>query len=258
MRLRTLLLTLLAAAPAAAGPTTIQYTRDIRPILSDKCFRCHGPDEKQRRGELRLDIRAEALRPAQSGEKPIVPRDPAKSELVRRIFATESKEVMPPPASKKKLTDAERQLLRRWIEEGATYEQHWAFVKPQRPPLPEVRGQRSEVRNPIDLFIRTRLENEGLQPSPEADRYTLARRAALDLTGLPPALEEVARFVNDRSADAFDKYVDHLLGKPAYGEHWASLWMDLGRYADSNGYAQDGPRTIWPWRDWLIRAINRN
>jgi hypothetical protein len=248
---------LLAPALAAAEPSRVSYTRDIRPILSDKCFKCHGPDEKQRRGDLRLDVRDLALRPAQSGEKAVVPREPGKSEMVRRIHSADPDEMMPPRVSKKSLTDAEKQLLRRWIEEGAAYEQHWAFVRPVKPALPAVKKQ-GWARNGIDQFILARLEKEGLEPSPEADRYTLARRAALDLTGLPPTIAEVDAFVKDTSPNAYEKYVDALLKKPAYGEHWATLWLDLGRYADSNGYAQDGMRNIWPWRDWTIRALNRN
>lgn len=258
MRFASLLLLLSLHAVNFAAEPTIQYSRDIRPLLSDRCFKCHGPDAKERRGELRLDVRAEAVKAGQSGQNAIVPGQAAKSELVRRILATDKDEMMPPPASKKKLSDAEKQLLQRWIAEGAAYEQHWAFMPPKRPTVPELPNPKPETRNAIDKFVVARLGKEGLTLSPEADRYTLARRAALDLTGLPPTLAEVEAFVNDKSGDAFEKYVDRLLEKSTYGEHWASLWMDLGRYADSNGYAQDGPRTIWPWRDWLIRNLNRN
>jgi hypothetical protein len=165
---------------------------------------------------------------------------------------------MPPPSSTHQLKEAEKQLLRRWIEQGAEYQRHWAFVPPQRPAVPEVRSQKSEVRNPIDAFVLARLEALGLKPSPEADRSTLARRVALDLTGLPPRLAEVDRFLNDPSPDAYEKYVDRVLHAPAFGERWAQVWLDLARYADSNGYATDNLRTIWKYRDWVIDALNAN
>jgi hypothetical protein len=234
----------------------VQYARDILPILSANCFACHGPDEKTRKAGLRLDRAEEATRPAKSGQRAVVPRDPDASELIARICAT-TDDRMPPPKSDKRLTEAEKQLLRRWIAEGAEYQLHWSFVAPKRPPVPEPKAK-GWVRNPIDRFILARLEAEGLRPSPEADRYTLARRVALDLTGLPPTVAAVDRFVNDPDPDAYEKFVDRLLESPAYGERWAQVWLDLARYADSNGYADDRPRVIWKYRDWVIAALNAN
>jgi mono/diheme cytochrome c family protein len=235
----------------------IQYGKDILPILSANCFHCHGPDDKSRKAGLRLDKRELALRPLRRGGRAIVPGRPEQSELVARIFAADPEERMPPPRSNHHLSEAEKQLLKRWIAEGAEYQEHWAFVPPRRPPVPRP-AKSGWARNPIDCFILARLEQEGLEPAPEADRYTLARRLSLDLTGLPPAPEMVDRFVHDPSPDAYEKYVDALLSSPAYGEHWAHVWLDLARYADSNGYATDNPRTIWKYRDWVIAALNRN
>ncbi len=235
---------------------TVQYARDIQPILSGNCFGCHGPDVKARKAGLRLDIPELAMKSLKSGARAIVPGDPKNSELVARIYATDS-EIMPPKGSHKKLKAAEKKLLKRWIEEGAEYQPHWAFTAPRRPalPVPKTKGW---VRNPIDRFVLARLEKEGLQPAPEADRYALARRVSLDLTGLPPTVEAVDMFINDKSPEAYEKYVDRLLASPSYGERWAQLWLDLARYADSNGYADDAPRTIWKYRDWVIDALNRN
>ncbi len=234
----------------------VQYARDIQPILSAHCFTCHGPDEKTRKAGLRLDVQELATRKLRSGSRAVVPGDAKASELVARIYATDDSERMP-PAKHKALKDAEKQLLKRWIETGAEYERHWAFVPPKRPSLPAVKDT-TWSRTPIDRFILARLESLGLKPAPEADRYTLARRVALDLTGLPPALEAVDRFVQDPSADAYEKFVDDVLQSPAYGERWAQVWLDLARYADSNGFAEDNPRVIWKYRDWVIDAINRN
>jgi hypothetical protein len=250
----------LPAAQPAVGKKpaahTVQFARDIQPILSGNCFACHGPDQKTLKAGLRLDNREMATKTLKSGARAIVPGDVKNSELVARIFATDS-ERMPPKSSHKKLKEAEKQLLKRWIEEGAEYQPHWAFIPPQRPAVP-VTKTKGWARNPIDYFILARLEKEGLRPAPEADRYALARRAALDLTGLPPTVAAVDRFVNDPSPEAFEKYVDQLLASPAYGERWAQVWLDLARYADSNGYADDRPRTIWKYRDWVIDALNMN
>jgi hypothetical protein len=242
------------AAPPKAGK--VQFARDVLPVMSANCFSCHGPDEKNRKAGLRLDLAEVATRKLKSGVRAVVPGDPEASELVARIFATDS-DIMPPAKSNKHLKDAEKQLLKRWIAEGAEYQRHWAFVTPVRP-APPTPSRRDWVRNPIDCFILARLEAGGLSPAPEADRYTLARRVALDLTGLPPTLEAVDRFVNDPHSDAYERYVDQVLASPAYGERWAQVWLDLARYADSNGYATDNPRTIWKYRDWVIDAINHN
>jgi Protein of unknown function (DUF1553)/Protein of unknown function (DUF1549)/Planctomycete cytochrome C len=249
-----------ATRPAAAGKPTrdskIQFARDIRPILSTNCFTCHGPDHGQRKAGLRLDIGEESRQELRSGNRAIVPGNVQESQLVARIFATDKK-VMPPSDSNHKLKDSEKELLKRWIEQGAEYQPHWAFVVPKRPELPKVRNTQWP-RNPIDHFILARLEAEGLKPTPEADRYMLARRVALDLTGLPPTLEMADRFVNDPSPNAYEKYVDLVLNLPSFGERWAQVWLDLARYADTNGYAHDGVRNIWPYRDWVIDAINAN
>jgi hypothetical protein len=246
---------LTTTAPAQHS-SKVRYARDILPVLSANCFACHGPDEKTRKAGLRLDVGELATRTLKSGSRAVVPGDPEKSELVARIFADDS-ERMPPAKSHKHLKETEKQLLKRWIAEGAVYQRHWAFVAPQRPavPIPRTLGW---ARNPVDCFILARLEAEGLQPSPEADRCTLARRVSLDLTGLPPTLEAVDRFINDPRPDAYERFVDDMLASPAYGERWAQVWLDLARYADSNGYANDLPRTIWKYRDWVIDAINRN
>lgn len=236
------------SAVAAADP---DFNRDVRPILAGKCFKCHGPDEKSRKGDLRLDSEAAA---AKSGA--VVPGKPGQSELVRRIASTDEAEVMPPPAVKKPLTEREKQVLKDWVAAGAKYEPHWAFAPARRPPVPKVRSPRVTIRNPIDAFVLARLESEGLAPSPEADRYTLIRRVYLDLVGLPPTPEEVDAFVKDGSADAYEKVVDRLLASPHYGERWARRWLDLARYADTNGYEKDRQRSIWPYRDWVIKALN--
>jgi mono/diheme cytochrome c family protein len=246
------------AQPSSPAPQgKVQFGRDVLPLLSANCFACHGPDDKARKAGLRLDLGEMAMRKLRSGNHAIVPGAPDKSELVARIFAADDSERMPPAKTNHRLKESEKQLLKRWIAEGAEYQRHWAFVAPKRPALPQPRFK-GWSRNPIDLFVLARLEKEELKPSPEADRYTLARRVCLDLTGLPPTIAAVDRFVNDPSADAYEKYVDEVLRSPAYGEHWAHVWLDLARYADSNGYATDNPRTIWPYRDWVIDAINRD
>ena len=239
-----------------ATSAKVQFSRDVLPVLSANCFACHGPDEKNRKAGLRLDVAQAATRTLKSGSRAIVPRKPEESELVARIFATDN-DRMPPPKSRKELKETEKHRLKRWIAEGAAYQRHWAFTVPSRPPVPVPRRE-GWARNPIDCFILARLEAEGLQPSPVADRYTLARRVSLDLTGLPPTLEAVDRFVSDPRPDAYEHFVDDVLASPAYGERWAEVWLDLARYADSNGYANDLPRTVWKYRDGVIQAINRN
>jgi hypothetical protein len=250
-----LLLALLAWSASPAQTQTVDFTREVRPLLSRHCFKCHGPDEQARKGKLRLDMRAGAIHGGKSGLPALVPGKPAASELVRRIFAEEESEVMPPPSTKNPLTDAQKELLKKWIAQGAEYKQHWAFLPPRQAPLPRVR-QREWPRNPIDYFVLTRLEAEGLRPSPRADRYTLVRRAYLDLIGLPPTPAEADAFVNDPSPAAYEHLVDRLLASPHYGERWARRWLDLARYADTNGYEKDRPRSIWPYRDWVIGALN--
>ncbi|MBI2804143.1 MAG: PSD1 domain-containing protein [Planctomycetes bacterium] len=247
----------LTSAGVVRAQGRIQYARDILPILSTHCFTCHGPDAGQRKAGLRLDLADGATKKLKTGSIAVVPGKVKDSELIARIFAAEPTDRMPPKSTMKSLTESEKTLLKRWIEEGAAYEKHWAFVAPKRPVLPAVKGK-AWVRNPVDRFLLARMEKEGLKPSPEADRYTLARRLAIDLTGLPPTISMVDRFVNDQGADAYEQYVDRLLAMPAFGERWAHVWLDLARYADSNGFATDSARTIWKYRDWVIDSINRN
>ncbi|HWB05770.1 MAG TPA: DUF1553 domain-containing protein [Verrucomicrobiales bacterium] len=240
----------LSAAPAA----DLSFNRDIRPILTENCFQCHGPDPGSRKANMRLDLADHATAKAKSGAVPIVPGKPDESEFIKRIFATDPDEAMPPAETHKVLKPGQKELLRRWISQGAKYEGHWAFSKPVRPAVPP-----SSFAHPIDAFIDARLKESGLALSPPADKHILARRTSLDLTGLPPAPEDLAAFIKDDAPDAFDRYVDKLLASPHYGERWARLWMDIARYADSAGYGSDPLRlNMWPWRDWVISAFNRN
>lgn len=250
---------LFVSTPAEAAG--VDFNRDIKPILANSCFKCHGPDGNGRKGgtkdqKLRLDTEAGAFA-SYDGIIPIVPGKPDKSELVSRITSTDPEVMMPPPKSGKTISAREIELLKTWVAQGAKYATHWSYVKPTRPALPAV-NDKAWPRNAIDAFILARLEKERLAPQPEADRYTLARRLSLDLTGLPPTVQEVDQFVNDASTDAYEKYVDALLAKAAYGEHWARMWLDLARYADSSGYASDTPRTIWGYRDYVINSFNAN
>ena len=260
-RLRVLAVLLPAVARlAGAEPSAPDFNRDIRPILSENCFRCHGPDAEDRKGGqdgLRLDTRAGATADLGGGAFAIVPGRPDASELVKRLVTTDDEELMPPRKSGKKLSAAEIDTLRRWIAAGAPYARHWAYEPPQRPPVPRV-ADAAWPRTSVDAFLLARLEREKLRPQPEADRPALARRVALDLTGLPPSLAEVDAFVADRAPDAYERFVDRQLAKPGYGEHWARQWLDLARYADSKGYADDQPRLIWRYRDTVIDAFNRN
>ena len=234
----------------------VEFNRDIRPILSDKCFICHGPDSAKRKGDLRLD-RREAAIAVRDDNAAIVPGKSVASELIRRVSTSDVDLQMPPADSNLKLTPAEIQLLKRWIDEGAEYQAHWSFLPPRSSALPSTR-QASSARNPIDTFIRARLDTEGMSAAVEADRVTLLRRVCFDLTGLPPTPAEVDEFVADKSPDAFEKVVDRLLASPRYGERMAIQWLDAARYADTNGYQTDGPRFMWRWRDWVIDAFNQN
>ncbi|MDA0814031.1 MAG: DUF1549 domain-containing protein [Verrucomicrobia bacterium] len=242
----------------AADQPPVSFSKDIRPILSDKCFTCHGPDVKQRKAALRLDTLEGAYGKTESGAVAIVPGDLKKSEVWARIDSTNKDDVMPPPRTHKVLTTAQRDLLGRWIAEGARYEQHWAFVPVQKAALPEIRSPQTETRNPIDRFTFARLEKESLSPSPEAERTTLIRRVTLDLTGLPPTLANVDAFLADSSPDAYERVVDRLMATRDYAERRAQDWLDLARYADTRGFADDKTRDIWPFREWVIAAIQRN
>jgi len=253
---RVLALFAMARLAFAAAPAGVDFDRDIRPILSDNCFACHGPDEKQRMASLRLDIK-EGMFADRGGHPIIVSGDAAASRLYQRISAKEKQQRMPPPYSERTLTDPQIDLIRKWIDQGARWEMHWAYVAPKRLEAPHVRNA-SWPRNPIDNFILARLEREGLRPSPEADRATLLRRVSLDLTGLPPAPAELDAFLADHSPRAYEKVVERLLHSPHYGERMAMQWLDLARYADTHGYHIDSQREMWHWRDWTVDAFNRN
>ncbi len=255
------------AAEAALPP--VDFNRQIRPILSDNCFHCHGPDEKTREADLRLDNKEGAFA-KREGDAIIVPGDSAASALFKRITTEDDSERMPPPQSEKKLTAEQIELLKRWLNEGAQWQEHWAFVSPVRPEVPkaqevEAANQDSNnedagfrIQNDVDAFIVDRLRQEKLTMSPEADRITLLRRVTFDLTGLPPTLAEVDAFLNDDSPQAYEKLVDRLLASPRYGEHMARQWLDLARYGDTHGLHLDNERYIWPYRDWVIKSFNNN
>jgi hypothetical protein len=243
---------ILSALESTARPEspTLDFNRDIRPILAENCFYCHGQDANKRQADLRLDLRDVAI---EAGA--IVPSDPRASELIARINAVNSQERMPPPKSNRRLTPEQKKRLERWIEEGANYATHWAFVTPKRPATPAVKGKHW-VRNSIDYFVLAKLEAAGISPSPEADRATLIKRLSIDLTGLPPTPREVDAFTADTDPKAFENLVDRLLASPHYGERMALPWLDAARYADSNGFQQDGDTWQWLWRDWLVKALN--
>ena len=238
----------------AAAADHVDFGRDIRPLISDRCGACHGPDDDQRMAELRLDIEAGA-RADLGGYAAIVPGEPEESEMFRRLTTDDVDEVMPPQGKGARLSATESELVRRWIEQGGKYETHWSHAPPTKAALPK---PVANAINEIDLFLFGHLESVGLSRSPPADRYTLARRVALDLTGLPPTWEEVESFVRNQHPTAYSDFVDALLQKPAFGEHWAQAWLDLARYADSSGYPSDQPREIWGYRDWVIRSLNSN
>jgi mono/diheme cytochrome c family protein len=241
---------------AAARADQIEFNRDIRPILSENCYRCHGPDEKKRKAELRLDSQKGAF--ADLGDyAAIVAGQPDKSELLKRVLHKDPEEHMPPAASGKKLSAAQIALLRQWIQQGAPYQQHWAFVTPRRPQVPKI-SKPAAAHNPIDHFVVRRLEARKLTPSPEADRRTLIRRVSFDLTGLPPSPDQVKAFVGDQRKNAYERLIDRLLASPHYGEQMAQHWLDAARYADTTGFAADKARTMWLYRDWVIKALNDN
>lgn len=248
------------SVPATCGQgskTPIDFNRDVRPILSENCFVCHGPDEAQRKAKLRLDTRDGALAKLRGGGHAVVPGKLAASELVRRILTDDASERMPPPKTNKKLTAKQIDILKAWIEQDATYSQHWAFVTAKRPALPNVKNAKWE-RNVIDRFILARLEKEGLAPAPDADRTMLIRRLALDLTGLPPTLSEIDAFVNDKRPDAYERAVERYLASPHHGERLAVDWLDAARFADTHGYHIDAGRDMTRWREWVIDAFNKD
>jgi hypothetical protein len=230
---------------------SVVFNRNIRPILSDTCFHCHGPDKNARKAGLRLDIREEALKPAESGDIPIVPGRPEASEVAKRVLTDDSDDLMPPPKAHKPLSPQQKELIRRWIAEGAVYQKHWSYEAPVKAPVPA-------RQNGVDEMVRKRLAEIGLKSAPEADRRILIRRLCFDLLGLPPTPEEVAAFVNDKSPDAYERLVDRLLQNPHYGERMAMGWLDVVRFADTIGYHSDNPHNVWPYRDWVIRSFNDN
>jgi Protein of unknown function (DUF1549)/Planctomycete cytochrome C len=229
----------------------VDFVRDIRPILSENCSFCHGPDEATREAELRLDTA--------DGAAAAVGKTSADSELFRRIIAADPDQLMPPPDSNRKLTAEQIELLRRWIDAGAPWAQHWSFRPIAAPPIPHVDpNPNAPVRNPIDYFVQSKLAEHHLSPSPEASRSTLIRRLCLDLTGLPPTPQQVDEFLADNQPDAYERLVERLLDSHAYGQRMAWDWLDAARYADTNGYQGDNERTMWPWRDWVVKAFNDN
>ncbi|MEX2113385.1 MAG: DUF1553 domain-containing protein [Pirellulales bacterium] len=249
-------LAFVALAGLAAADETVQFNRDIRPLLSDNCFQCHGPDPAQRQADLRLDVEASAKRDV-DGVRPIVSGDLSASALYQRITSNDPETRMPPPDSGKQLTPDQIERIAGWIRQGADWEPHWAFISPQRAALPSV-NDAARLENPIDAFVQARLEAIGLTLSPPATRTTLLRRVTLDLTGLPPSPAEVAAFLSDNAPGAYERAVDRLLASHRYGERMAARWLDAARYADTNGYQDDGIRHMWRWRDWVIEAYNRN
>ena len=243
-RFSPILAALVATLPSFGAK--LDYNEDVRPILSENCFYCHGPDGNKRKAKLRLDVREDALK-----HKVFVPSDADASELVKRLFSKDPEEIMPPPDSHRTVTAAQKEVLKRWVAEGADYKPHWAFVAPARPALP-ANGE----QNPVDAFVVEKLTKAGLTLSPEAPKTTLLRRLSLDLTGLPPTPEETATFLADQSSDAYSKQVERLMASPHYGERMVLPWLDASRYADSNGFQQDGDTFQWVWRDWLVKNLN--
>lgn len=241
---------------ASKAAEKIEFNRDVRPILADNCFQCHGPDVKARKAKLRLDQKEGATRDL-GGYRAVSPGQPTESELMKRILSDDPEEIMPPPKTKKHLTHEQKEVLRKWIISGADYRDHWAFVRPEKPEIPEI-ANGPRVKNNIDRFVLTRLKLEELEPAAEARRETLIRRVSFSLTGLPPTLEEIDTFLADKAPGAYNDMVTRYLNSPAYGEHMARHWLDLARYADSNGYQYDTERQQWVWRDWVINAYNSN
>ena len=243
------------ANPQAAG---IDFNQDIRPVLSENCFQCHGPDAANRKAGMRLDTRDGATE-ARDGVRAIDPGDLANSELLARITATDPDTRMPPPESNSRLAPEQVTLLSKWVKAGGEYDRHWAFKKPVRQLLySSPTDSRAWAKNAVDVFIAAKQAEAGVTPSPQASKGTLLRRVSLDLTGLPPSQAQIAVFVADTSPDAFEKVVDGLLQSPHYGERWGRHWLDTARYADSDGYSHDAGRSMWPYRDWVIDAINRD
>ena len=247
----------LAFAVGSALGQVVDFESQIKPLLSDRCFACHGPDEKARKADLRLYSREGAFAQLDDDLFVITPGKPQASELYRRITATDPDDLMPPPDSKRTLSAGERELIRRWIEQGAEWKEHWAFVPLADVVLPAL-GQAAWPQNKIDHFTLAKLRAAGVEPSPLAKREQRLRRLSFDLTGLPPTLADLDNFLSDDSPNAYEKVIDRLLGNPRLGERLAVHWLDLARYSDTYGYQVDRNRFVWPWRDWVIRAFNDN
>ena len=233
-------------------PTKVDFNRQVRPILAEKCFACHGPDAEARKAELRLDLRDTALTPAESGKAAIVPGKPDESPLIRKISNRQSARVMPPRKTGKTVSDTEIAILRDWIAQGAEYETHWSFRAPIAPPPPVVNPDSAWAKNPIDRFLLAKMTREGLKPSPQTDKTALIRRLTLDLTGLPPTLSEIDAFLRDARPDAYERVVDRLIASPRFGERMALDWLDASRFADTHGYHIDAGRDMSRWRAWVI------
>jgi len=242
-----------------ASGEQVSYNFHVRPILSDNCYACHGPDANKREAGLRLDNPegAYAALKENPGAHAVVPGNPGQSEVVRRIFSDDLTELMPPPESNLKLTSEEKETIKKWIRQGGEYEPHWAFVVPEKAPLPKI-STTDWAKNEIDHFILSKLERLGLEPNGPAEKMHLLKRLSIDLTGLPPAMEVMEEYARDDSPQATEKIINRLLDSPAYGERMAVLWMDISRYSDSYGYQDDNIRTQWPYRDWVIHAFNKN
>ncbi len=245
-------------SPASAADSKLDFNRDIRPILSDNCFACHGFDAKKRKADLRLDVPEGAFKPNKDGDIAVKPHDVNGSELWKRITTTNADDLMPPADSHKKISEAQKATLKRWIDEGAPYKPHWSFIPPALPTVPKLSNAGSPIANPIDAFILARLGEAKLTLQPEADKETLIRRVTFDLTGLPPTIAEVDAFLKDSSPLAYEHVVERLLNSPSYGEHMARYWLDLARYADTHGLHLDNERSMWPYRDWVVKAFNAN
>ena len=239
-------------------PETIDFNFHVNPILSDKCFACHGPDDKQRKANLRLDTKEGLYQMTEDLIKRVIDLDNLEeSEMIRRIFHENKSIVMPPPESNLSLSEYEKNILKKWILQGAEWKKHWSFIKPEKPEIPQIQNNQW-VKNEIDIFVAKNIENQNLEFSKMESKEILLRRLYFDIVGLPPSLDDIDQFLNDKSQNAFEKVVDKLLDSENYGERMASIWMDIARYGDSHGYQDDTERTMWPWRDWVIHAYNKN
>jgi hypothetical protein len=239
-------------------PETIDFNFHVNPILSDKCFACHGPDDKQRKANLRLDTKEGLYQMTEDLIKRVIDLDNLEeSEMIRRIFHENKSIVMPPPESNLSLSEYEKNILKKWILQGAEWKKHWSFIKPEKPEIPQIQNNQW-VKNEIDIFIAKNIENQNLEFSKMESKEILLRRLYFDIVGLPPSIDEIDQFLNDKSENSYEKVVDELLKSPNYGERMASIWMDIARYGDSHGYQDDTERTMWPWRDWVIHAYNKN